>query len=99
MGRPIGAQLRSSWLKWNRRTMADILIFGVGEAARLATLYFEDQGQHRIAAYAVDAEHLTGERFQGREVVALENVEVHYPPAQLQCFVALGFRQMNGLRE
>jgi hypothetical protein len=35
--------------------MADIVVFGVGEAARLATLYFEDEGLNRIVAYVVDA--------------------------------------------
>jgi UDP-3-O-[3-hydroxymyristoyl] glucosamine N-acyltransferase len=41
---------------------------------------------------------VTAQPFQGREVVALENLRPRYPPTQVKCFVALGFRQMNGLR-
>jgi sugar O-acyltransferase (sialic acid O-acetyltransferase NeuD family) len=77
----------------------NLVIFGAGEAARLATRYFEEQGRYRIAGYTVDIALSAGDNFQGRELVAFgEALLVRFPPSQVEMFVALGFLQMNGAR-
>lgn len=78
--------------------MIDVVIFGTGEGARLATRYFEDDGSYRIVGYTVDAAYKSIDRFEDREVVAFEDIERHFPAPEIKLFVALGFRRMNGLR-
>jgi sugar O-acyltransferase (sialic acid O-acetyltransferase NeuD family) len=78
--------------------VADLVIFGIGEGARLATRYFEEEGRHRILAYTVDGKHKTADSFEGRDVVAFEEVVDRFPPDAVQFFVALGYSRVNGLR-
>lgn len=75
--------------------MSDLVIFGVGEGARLAARYFEEEGRHRIVAYTVDAAHRKTDTYLDREVVAFEELEQRFPPGAALAFVALGYGGMN----
>jgi len=78
--------------------MADIVMFGTGEGARLATRYFAEQGLHNIVAYVVDNNHRVEKRFLEAETITLGELASRFPSNEVKIFVALGFRGMNGLR-
>jgi len=78
--------------------MADVVIFGAGEGARIAARTFRDDGRHSVVAFTVDAAMLKSDTFEGRQVVPFDQVESLFPPSQVSMFVALGFRQMNSAR-
>ena len=78
--------------------MQDVVIFSVGEGARLATRYFGEDPAYRIAAYTVDGSHKEADCFEGCEVIAFEELTSRFSPAQALIFVPLGFQQVNGFR-
>ena len=78
--------------------MSNIVIFGVGRGANIATRYFGDDSAHEIVAYTVDDEHVTQKEFMGRPVIPFSRIEKEIPPAQSQMFILLGFQEMNALR-
>lgn len=59
------------------------------------TAHFEAAGQARVVAYTVDRAYLSGLTFEGRPLVAFEDLEARYPPSTHSMFVAIGYRSMR----
>jgi acetyltransferase-like isoleucine patch superfamily enzyme len=78
--------------------MADIVVFGAGDIAQVATVYLQRHSEHRIVAYTVDAQFLTSDRFCGKPIVPWETLESVFPPSQVQLLGPLSFRRMNQFR-
>ena len=78
--------------------MAQIVIFGAGDIARLAHVYFRTDSPHQVVAFVVDAAFKTTDSFDGLPLVAFEEAADRYPPAEYDCFVALSYAQMNRVR-
>lgn len=72
-----------------------VVIFGTGDFARVACVYLERDSAHDVVAFTVNAEYLDGERLLGKEVVAFEQIEERFPPAEYAMFVAVGFSKVN----
>ena len=78
--------------------MARLVIFGAGDIARLAHVYFTRDSEHDVVAFAVDRGFRQGDVFQGLPLVDAETVAERYPPAGHAMFVALSYTRMNRLR-
>lgn len=78
--------------------MADLVIFGTGDIARLAHHYFSTDSEHRVVAFTVDAAYKTSETFCGLPVVAFDEAPAAYPPDRVSMFVALSYAKMNEVR-
>ena len=78
--------------------MADLVIFGTGDIARLAHHYFSTDSPHRVVAFTVDAAFKTADQFQGLPVVPFDEVCAVFPPAAHHMFVAMSYARMNQLR-
>jgi sugar O-acyltransferase (sialic acid O-acetyltransferase NeuD family) len=78
--------------------MAQLVIFGAGDIARLAHYYFTRDSEHEVAAFTVDRQYCQGESFLDLPLVAFEDVIKRYPPSNYQMFVALSYARMNKLR-
>ena len=78
--------------------MADLVIFGTGDFARLAHHYFSEDSEHRVVAFTVDQEYLDSDSFDGLPLVAFELVTERFPPDEYSMFVALGYSHMNQRR-
>jgi sugar O-acyltransferase (sialic acid O-acetyltransferase NeuD family) len=78
--------------------VAEVVIFGTGDIARLAHLYFSSDSQHRVVAFTVDVEFLDRETFQALPVVGFDTVTDRYPPNEFGMFIALSYARMNRLR-
>ena len=78
--------------------MAELIIFGIGRGADVATRYFRSDSEHEIVAYTVDDAWATRKEFMGRPVIPFSRVEEEIPAAQCRMFVPMGFQDMNGLR-
>jgi sugar O-acyltransferase (sialic acid O-acetyltransferase NeuD family) len=78
--------------------MADLVIFGAGDIARLADYYFTRDSPHRVAAFAVDAAYRTADTFLDRPLVDFEDVAARYPPDRFNMFVAISYAKMNKAR-
>ena len=78
--------------------MAQIVIFGAGDIARLAHFYFTRDSEHDVAAFVVDRDFKQGDAFLGLPLVAAEDVAALYPPGEYRMFVALSYAKMNRVR-
>jgi sugar O-acyltransferase (sialic acid O-acetyltransferase NeuD family) len=78
--------------------MANVVIFGAGDIARLAHYYFTHDSPHDVAAFVVDREFRQGREFLGLPLTDWEDAPAAYPPGDFLLFVALSYARMNGLR-
>lgn len=78
--------------------MADVVIFGAGDIARLAHHYFSTDSEHRVVAFTVDREFRKGESFEGLPLVDFDQVGRQFPPSSFRMFVAMSYARMNDAR-
>lgn len=78
--------------------MADVVIFGTGDFARLASIYLRDDSAHSVVAFAVDEQFIEEKDIQGIPVVAAERLMETYPPDRFSVLVAIGFSKVNRAR-
>ena len=76
----------------------EIVIFGLGDLARLAALYFEKDSSYTVAAFTANQQFIKEPVWLGKPVVPFERLSELYPPAQFSLFVAIGFKQVNRAR-
>jgi len=75
--------------------MARVVIFGAGDIARLAQVYFTRDSQHDVVAFTVDREFRKADRLQGLPVVDFDEACERYPPSEYAMFIALAYGHMN----
>ena len=78
--------------------MADLVIFGAGDIAKLAHFYFTRDSAHRVVAFTVDRQFRTADEFLGLPLVDFEDVENRFAPSNHAMFIALSYAQMNRTR-
>lgn len=78
--------------------MAELVVFGTGDIARLAHHYFATDSPHTVAAFTVDAAYRNGDTFRGLPLVDFEAVTERFPPDRYRMFIALSYAKMNRLR-
>ena len=79
--------------------MAKIIIFGVLDTAELAHFYLTHDSEHEVVAFTVNQEYLKETEFKGLPVVAFEDIEKVFPPAEFQFFAPMTGKNMNRNRE
>ena len=80
--------------------MADLVLFGAGDIARLARHYFDTDSDHDVVAYTVDAAYRDGrEEFDGLPLVDFERVASRFPPGSHAMFIAMSYADMNRVRQ
>ena len=72
-----------------------LVIFGTGDVARLAHLYFTRDSDYDVVAFTVDRAYRTAETFGGLPLIAFEDVSRECPPSSHDMFVAIGYGKMN----
>ena len=78
--------------------MAQLVIFGTGDIARLAHFYFTTDSPHEVVAFVVDAAYKQSDTFEGLPLCAFDEVSSRYPPSDIETFVALSYARMNRVR-
>jgi len=76
-----------------------LVLFGIGKMADVISYYAKEECGFDVVAFAVDRKYMTDGKFNNLPVVAFEDVEKIYPPAQFDFFVAVGYQDLNKLRE
>lgn len=79
--------------------MTPVIIFGAGTVARLAWRYFEEETPHSVAAFCVDDALYTRDAYCGLPIVRSSELEELWPPDACHMFVALGYQDLNRLRQ
>jgi sugar O-acyltransferase (sialic acid O-acetyltransferase NeuD family) len=75
-----------------------LVLIGAGEFAQIACEYFQHDSDYHVAAFSVEREYIAQPELAGRPVVAYEELEQHYPPDQVDLFVAIPASGLNRLR-
>lgn len=80
--------------------MKKLIIFGLGKIADVAYQQFLRDGGYEVAAFVCDREWIgKGQAVQGGlPIIAFDEVERLYPPAEFEMFLALGYHELNQLR-
>jgi len=76
-----------------------LVIFGIGNFARMAHYFFDGDSDYQTEAFVVDGEFMQQDQFQGLPVVAYEDLQHLYPPDDFELFVAMGLRDVNQKRK
>jgi sugar O-acyltransferase (sialic acid O-acetyltransferase NeuD family) len=76
-----------------------IVIIGNTSNARLAHYFFSEDSNYEVVAFSVEEKYLKEEQFCGLPVVAFESIEKQFSPKDYDAFVAVGYSQMNKVRE
>lgn len=79
--------------------MTQIVVFGTGTLAQLVDFYFDVDSNYEVVAFTADEEHVDSDAAYGRPLVPFETVTDEYPPDDYDMFVAVGYRDLNELRE
>lgn len=75
--------------------MARIVIFGAGDIARLARVYFGRDSDHEVVAFAVDPEFRRVDELLGLPVLDFDEACRRFPPETHEMFVAMSYTRMN----
>ena len=78
--------------------MAKVIIFGNSSLAALAHVYLTHDSPHEVVAFCVDRNHLKEDRYRDLPLVAFDDLEAAYPPAEFEMFIPISFKKMNHLR-
>jgi sugar O-acyltransferase (sialic acid O-acetyltransferase NeuD family) len=76
-----------------------LIIFGISKYTELIEHYFTQYTDYRVCGYTVNRAYLTEESYNGKPVVAFEEVERHFPPEEYQAFIAVGLTDINRARK
>jgi len=76
----------------------DVVLFGNGDFAQVASVYLENDSPHRVAAFTVHEAFRREPELCGKPVVPFERLKEEYPPEQCAMFVAMGFSKLNKTR-
>ncbi|MCX6291619.1 MAG: acetyltransferase [Bacteroidetes bacterium] len=80
--------------------MSKLILFGTGDIAQIAKYYFDIDSDHEVACFTVDSEFMNSNiEFEGKPLVAFEEIVKKYPPSEYKMFIALSYSKMNKLRE
>ncbi len=77
----------------------DLIIFGVGKIAEVVFYYASKECGYNVVAFCVDEQYKTWAKFQGLPVISFESIEENYPASDYDMFVAVGYHDLNRLRE
>lgn len=78
--------------------MADIVIFGLGDFARVARVYLDADSPHRVVAFTANERYVEESELEGLPVVPFETLLETHPPGSRSMFVAIGFSGVNRAR-
>ena len=78
--------------------MSEIVIFGAGDYARIASVYLEKDSEHEVLGFAVDGAYKDRDELVGKPVFTFEDMLETHPPDRVRLLVAIGFSGLNRRR-
>jgi len=77
----------------------ELVIFGIGKIAEVIHYFAKEECGFRIAAFCVDQAYKKTTVFRDLPVVSFDEVQQKFPPSKYDMFVAIGYHDLNRLRE
>lgn len=79
--------------------MKKLVIFGNGKIAEVIHHFFKYESEYEVVAFTADEKYIMDNTFCGLPVVPFETLEQSYSTTEHEAFVAVGYQDMNRLRE
>jgi len=79
----------------NHKRKKEVIIFGAGEIAEVASFYFAKDADRQTATFVVDAKYFKESHLNGVPVTALEELVAAFPPEEYEMFVGLSYSNLN----
>ena len=79
--------------------MEKIIIFGTGDIAQIANYYFSIDSPYEVVSFTVNQAFKEADIYEGKPLVAFEEIEKYYSPKEYKMFIALSYTKMNKIRE
>jgi sugar O-acyltransferase (sialic acid O-acetyltransferase NeuD family) len=79
--------------------MRKLVIFGAGDIAQIANYYFKLHTDYSVEAFTVDGAYMKESAFEGKPVVAFEDLKSSFLPGEFDLFIALSYKNMNKIRQ
>lgn len=76
-----------------------LVIVGTGLFAEVACSYFEQYAGYEVVAFACHEEYKQEAKVYNRRVLAIQDLPLVHPPRELHAFIAIGYSQMNRMRQ
>ncbi len=74
-------------------------MFGIGKIAEVIFYYAKEECGFDVVAFCVDDGYKTVGKFNNLPVIAFSEIVKTYPPEQFDMFIAVGYHDLNRLRE
>jgi sugar O-acyltransferase (sialic acid O-acetyltransferase NeuD family) len=75
-----------------------VVVFGIGDFARVAEVYLRLDSPMDVVAFTVDREYVSTSELGGLPVIPFEDLMTTHPPRDVDMFVAIGFMGVNRAR-
>jgi sugar O-acyltransferase (sialic acid O-acetyltransferase NeuD family) len=79
--------------------VSDVVIFGLGDFARIARIYLGEDSEHDVVAFTANERYVQSDRLDGLPVVPFESLPETHAPDRYSMFVAIGFSGVNQARK
>jgi len=79
--------------------MNKVIIFGTGDISQIAHLYLLEADDYEVVAFTLNKEFIKDDMFLNLPIIAFEEIERHYDPAEFKLFIPLSYTKVNKLRE
>ncbi len=79
--------------------MKSLVIFGTGQMSDLVSGYFANDSMYEVVAYCADDLASQSRFFQEKEVVPFDSLRSHFPPAEVDVFIAISYHSRNQIRK
>ncbi len=76
-----------------------LIIIGLSNNAKLAAYYFERDSEYSVIGFSVNSDYINEDKFYNLPVYELETLDINFPPTEVDVFVAVGYKNMNLIRE
>ena len=76
-----------------------IVLFGNGKIADVIYYFFNNHSDREIVASTIDSHYLENPSWNNLPTYAFENINETHPPEEFDMFIALGYQDLNRLRE
>jgi sugar O-acyltransferase (sialic acid O-acetyltransferase NeuD family) len=76
-----------------------VVIFGTGEIAELAHVYFSEDGDLDVVAFTADDAFVKDSAFRGLPLVPFSELPRRFPPDAFEVHVALSYKRLNRTRQ
>ena len=77
----------------------DLIIFGIGKIGEVVHYYAKEECGYKVVAFVVDEQFINASTFKDLPVISFAEVQNKFPPSEFDMFVAIGYHDLNRLRE